>query len=196
MTPEDKTQVKHTTQYHLKQMDKIAKTGEVPEFYKKVFKGIKNPSAHIRAIDRLSADIEKQYHKEHKKLGTAYDRLCEICKEGGKPPSEKNAVKLTTSVDQNDAKSVKENAKPIEPDTLQLNELNDAKTVTRVEKSEQKGVKVTLVDDTVETEPDSEIEESDNIEITLNEDGKQKLYNLKEFHKKFGSPIEEETNEG
>ena len=75
---------KHSTKYHLKQLDKIAKTGIVPEPYKKVMKGIKNPQAHIKKVQADLRKIEEGEHKAHIKMGEEFDKLCLVCNPDGK----------------------------------------------------------------------------------------------------------------
>jgi hypothetical protein len=72
--------VKQTAEYYLKELDKIAKVGEVPERYKKIFKGIKDPASHIRKVQRDIEAINQTTHKEHQKEGVEYNSYCEICK--------------------------------------------------------------------------------------------------------------------
>lgn len=74
---------KHSVKYHLKQLDKIAKTGIVPDVYKKIFRGMKKPQAHIKKIDSDLVKIDKKIHDEHIKTGLKYDKLCYVCKPDG-----------------------------------------------------------------------------------------------------------------
>ena len=76
----DTSKVKHTAGFHLKQMDKIAKSGEVPDAYKKLFKGVKDPRAHIRAVDREIKAIREREHKQHQRDGIKVSAYCEVCK--------------------------------------------------------------------------------------------------------------------
>jgi len=75
----DAERPRHKAQHHLKQMDKIAKTSVVPEYYAKIFKGIKNPAAYIKAANKHIADIETELKEAEEKF-----RL----KNNGKSPTE------------------------------------------------------------------------------------------------------------
>jgi len=86
---------KHTTTYHLKQLDKIAKTGEVPDEYKKIFKGIKNPQTHLKKVQGDINRIDRIFHEGHIKQGTDYEELCYTCNPDGKKRRKKNKVKET-----------------------------------------------------------------------------------------------------
>lgn len=180
--------VKHTTQYHLKQMDKIGKTGIVPDEYKKYFKGTKNPKAHINAINSTIEKLDKQYHKEHKKGGVAFDNRCELCKNEGESL--------------NEISGENEPIQTIEKDDINADSLDTAKNIMEKkqmlpprisEETEEKSTKVTTVEKKEKEEPDSEI---GDIDIVIEENGKQKLYKLKEFRKKHNIGQETGTNEG
>lgn len=70
---------KHTTAFHLKQLKKAVKRGKIPPEYEKYFKGMKDPISHLKHVDTRIEQLEKQYHKQHKKAGTDYDKQCNIC---------------------------------------------------------------------------------------------------------------------
>jgi len=76
--------IKHSTKYHLKQLDKIAKTGIVPDEYKNVFKGIKDPPVYIRKAQRDIDRIDNEIHEEHIKNGEKKDITCKICNPTGR----------------------------------------------------------------------------------------------------------------
>ena len=73
--------VKHSAEYHLKQLDKIAKTGVVPDEYKKSFRGIKYPASQIRKRQREINDISVDEHKAHIKDGLKTHPYCDVCKD-------------------------------------------------------------------------------------------------------------------
>ena len=65
-------------------MDKIAKTGIVPDEYKNVFRGVKNPQAQIKKAQSDIRRIDNKVHEEHIKKGEDYDDLCFVCNPSGK----------------------------------------------------------------------------------------------------------------
>ena len=75
---------KHSREYHIKQLDKIAKTGIVPDEYKNVFRGVKNPQAQIKKAISDINKIDRGIHETHIKNGIEDDDLCFICNPSGK----------------------------------------------------------------------------------------------------------------
>ena len=163
----DTERTRHTAQYHLKQMNKIASTGEVPDYYAKYFKGVKNPASHIREVDRHIARINEANHKEHIKMGEEYNSYCEVCKSGGKPQLE------------------------VAEDAGEEEELTDDSSA----RSELGGIKPTPVrpkrkpKETVEPEV-SDTDDGSGVEVEWEEGGKKTLMSLKRFKGLFGAKDE------
>ena len=159
---------KHTAQYHLKQMDKIAKTGNVPDCYAKYFKGIKNPRSHIRGVNSDIAEIDRACHKEHVRKGEEYNAYCEVCKSNGKPPT------------------------GVVGDAGEEEVLTDDSSAHSSAPCELSGIKPTPVSpkrkpkETVEPEV-SDTEDDSGVEVEWEEGGKKTLMTLKRFKGLFGA---------
>ena len=137
--------VKHTAQYHLKQLDKIAKTGIVPEEYKKIFSDTKDPvkrikdgqskiNSAIREDIKNTVKEEKRVHKTHIKDGIKFDENCVVC--NSKDESKEVVTKIEENIDVEETIEEKPKIRKSKEEKIKIKEEKSINPVEKKTKNE------------------------------------------------------------
>lgn len=143
----------------LRDIHRAVKKGEQNEMMKKY--GI--TIAHVKEVDRTIARIDEQYHREHLGLGKDYEKTCTVCQ-----------------------KSKGEIEQPEEPEDLDDDIPPPENGVQVEEKSEKPTMVKKPTKKKVKPKEKSEPQQDDELEIIIEDKGKQSKTTLEQLKKSKG----------